>query len=472
VFLFLFLPGLLAIYYNPFCPLSGASDGRWTVRNSVLLLASLCFYAWGEPFFVFVMMISILVNWSFGRLCARGKPKKAVLTAAVVYNVGLLFVFKYLSFTLRNIDYVFHTGVTADIALPIGISFFTFQLMSYVFDVCRTPELARRSPLDVALYVSLFPQLIAGPIVRFETVAGEIRGRTETSRDFTEGMTRFVFGLGKKLLIANYAGFLADEVFASAFPLSAATAWIGAAAYTLQIYFDFSGYSDMAIGLGRMFGFHFEENFDYPYISKSITEFWRRWHISLSTWFRDYLYVPLGGSRGSKSRTVFNLFLVWLLTGVWHGANWTFIVWGLYYFVLLLAERAGREYGLSECFPDWMGHLYALFFITIGWVLFRSESIAAAGKYITFLFGAGGWIDESARLYFHEGKVVLLTGIIFSAPAAAWCEKRFAVSARLSTRLGTRLKDAVISLSLVLVFVLSILVCIRNSYNPFIYFNF
>ncbi|MDR2137258.1 MAG: MBOAT family protein, partial [Synergistaceae bacterium] len=346
VFLFLFLPGLLAVYYNPFFLFSKSPHKGRTFRNTILLLASLCFYAWGEPLFVFAMMASILVNWGFGLLLARGKSKKGVLTAAVIYNVGLLFVFKYLSFTLRNVDYVFRTGVTVDIALPIGISFFTFQLMSYVFDVSRTPELARRNPLDVALYVSLFPQLIAGPIVRFETIAGEIRGRVETSRDFTEGMTRFVFGLGKKLLIANYVGFLADEIFASSLPLSAATAWIGAIAYTLQIYFDFSGYSDMAIGLGWMFGFHFEENFDYPYISKSITEFWRRWHISLSTWFRDYLYIPLGGNRGSKSRTIFNLFIVWLLTGMWHGANWTFIVWGLYYFVLLLAERAGRKYGL------------------------------------------------------------------------------------------------------------------------------
>jgi D-alanyl-lipoteichoic acid acyltransferase DltB (MBOAT superfamily) len=464
VFLFLFLPGLLAVYYNPFFLFFKSPDKGRTLRNTILLLTSLCFYAWGEPLFVFVMIASILINWWFGLLRARGKSIKGVLTAAVIYNVGLLFVFKYLSFTLRNIDYVFHTGVTVEIALPIGISFFTFQLMSYVFDVCRTPELARRNPLDVALYVSLFPQLIAGPIVRFETIANEIRGRVETSRDFTEGMTRFVFGLGKKLLIANYVGFLADEIFASTLPLSAGAAWIGAVAYTLQIYFDFSGYSDMAIGLGRMFGFHFEENFDYPYISKSITEFWRRWHISLSTWFRDYLYIPLGGNRGSKSRSVFNLFVVWLLTGIWHGANWTFIAWGLYYFVLLLAERAGRECGLSNRFPGWVGRLYALFFIMVGWVLFRSESIAAAERYLSFLFGAGGWIDESARLYFHEGKVVLLAGIVFSAPVAAWCGKRFTVNARL--------KDGAISLSLALVFVLSILACVKNSYNPFIYFNF
>jgi D-alanyl-lipoteichoic acid acyltransferase DltB (MBOAT superfamily) len=454
---------LLAFYYNPFLSFFSADKVR-TFRNTILLLASICFYAWGEPVFVFVMMTSILVNWWFGLLRARGKPKKSVLTAAVVYNVALLFVFKYLSFTLRNVNYVFHTDVTADIALPIGISFFTFQLMSYVFDVCQRPELARRNPLDVALYVSLFPQLIAGPIVRFETIADEIRGRVETNSDFTDGVTRFVFGLGKKLLIANYVGFLADEIFTSSFPLSSATAWIGAIAYTLQIYFDFSGYSDMAIGLGRMFGFHFEENFDYPYVSKSVTEFWRRWHISLSTWFRDYLYIPLGGNRGTKSRTIFNLFVVWLLTGVWHGANWTFVAWGLYYFVLLLTERASRERGLSNFFPSRMGHLYALFFVVIGWVLFRSESIAAAGKYLTFMFGANGWIDESAKLYFRDGKVVLLAGMLFSMPVAAWCEKRLVV--------GARLKDAAISLSILLVFVLSILACIKNSYNPFIYFNF
>jgi D-alanyl-lipoteichoic acid acyltransferase DltB (MBOAT superfamily) len=464
VFLFLFLPGLLFLYYNPFLSLSKSPDKGRTFRNAILLLTSLFFYAWGEPLFVFVMIVSILVNWALGLFCMHEKSKKSVLTATVIYNVGLLFVFKYLSFTLRNIDDIFHTGVVIEIALPIGISFFTFQLMSYVFDVCRTPELARRNPLDVALYVSLFPQLIAGPIVRFETIADEIQGRVETSRDFTEGMTRFVFGLGKKLLIANYVGFLADEIFTLNVSLSAATAWVGAISYTLQIYFDFSGYSDMAIGLGRMFGFHFEENFNYPYISKSITEFWRRWHISLSTWFRDYLYIPLGGNRGSKKRTVFNLFVVWLLTGMWHGANWTFIVWGLYYFALLLVERIGREHNLSQYFPGWVGRLYALFFIVVGWVLFRSESIASAGKYLTFLFGAGGWVDESARLYLREGKVILLAGILFSMPVAAWCGKRFGVN--------TRVKDMTISLSLVCVFILSILACIKNSYNPFIYFNF
>jgi len=461
VFLFLFLPFLLAFYYNPFFKSRG-------FRNGILLLASLFFYAWGEPLFVFVMMASIAFNWGFGLLVARyantrrDTAKRIVLALSVIFNVGLLFVFKYLSFILRNVDYIFRTGYNVDIALPIGISFFTFQLMSYVFDVHNKPEIAQRNPFNVALYVALFPQLIAGPIVRFGTIASEIRNRVETSQDFTDGMTRFVFGLGKKVLIANYVGYLADEIFALSAPMSAATAWIGAIAYTLQIYFDFSGYSDMAIGLGRMFGFHFEENFNYPYISKSITEFWRRWHISLSTWFRDYLYIPLGGNRKSKRRTIINLFVVWLLTGVWHGANWTFILWGLYYFVLLLVERTTNFAQKLK----WAGHIYALFLIMIGWVLFRAESVAAAGRYLGAMFGVGAneLLDAAARLYLSQSAFIFCVGILFSMPVRAYCGEKITSNATV--------RDIAASLSLVLVFILSILACIKNTYNPFIYFNF
>jgi D-alanyl-lipoteichoic acid acyltransferase DltB (MBOAT superfamily) len=464
VFLFLFLPFLLLFYYNPFYK-------KRAFRNGILLLASLFFYAWGEPFFVFVMIASILINWAFGLLVVkyhdRPQVRKYVLAVSILYNLGLLFGFKYLSFTLRNIDYALGTGFTPDIALPIGISFFTFQLMSYVFDVCKTPAIVQRNPFNVALYLALFPQLIAGPIVRFGTIANEIQHRLETREDFTEGMTRFVFGLGKKVLLANYAGFLADRVFALTDPQSAATAWIGAIAYTMQIYFDFSGYSDMAIGLGRVFGFHFEENFNYPYVSRSITEFWRRWHISLSTWFRDYLYIPLGGSRGARGRTAFNLFVVWLLTGVWHGANWTFIVWGLYYFTLLMAERAAAGWvsGLHPLFRR-MGHLYTLFFVAAGWVLFRAESLAAAWRYLgtMFLWGAAGWFDESAALFLQQGATVLIAGLVFSTPFVAHCGRK-CVS-------NTTLRELGLSVSLVLVFALSILACVKNTYNPFIYFNF
>jgi alginate O-acetyltransferase complex protein AlgI len=330
---------VIAVYYNPFVKKRG-------FRNIVLLLASLFFYGWGEPVFVFLMILSIIVNWAFG-LMVDGMAKKGNklgmklgMILSVVYNLGLMFVFKYLTFVTKNISFLLHNdSIVVNIALPIGISFFTFQLMSYVFDVYYGTAKVQKNLLYVGLYVSMFPQLIAGPIVRYETVADEIVNRVENRKDFAEGFGRFVVGLGKKILISNYVGKIADIAFATEGGMSVAMAWLGAIAYTLQIYFDFSGYSDMAIGLGRMFGFHFLENFNFPYVSKSITEFWRRWHITLSTWFRDYVYIPLGGNRVSKGRHIWNIFVVWFLTGVWHGANWTFICWGLLYFVLLMFEK-------------------------------------------------------------------------------------------------------------------------------------
>jgi D-alanyl-lipoteichoic acid acyltransferase DltB (MBOAT superfamily) len=318
-------------YYNPIW------KGR-KFKNTFLLLASLGFYAWGEPVVVFLMIVTICLNWLLVlRIDAAGEQttRRRYMRTAIALDIVFLFVFKYAAFVSKNLALLFGSNsFIITIALPIGISFYTFQLMSYVFDVYYKKMAARKNLTGVALYVSLFPALIAGPIVRYETIAREIDGRIETPEDFTEGIARFVIGLGKKMLIANYAGFIADRIFAlnslSGGNLSAASAWLGAIAYTLQIFFDFSAYSDMAIGLGRMFGFHFLENFNYPYIAKSISEFWRRWHISLSTWFRDYVYIPLGGSRVSKKRLVGNLFVVWLLTGIWHGANWTFVIWGCF----------------------------------------------------------------------------------------------------------------------------------------------
>jgi D-alanyl-lipoteichoic acid acyltransferase DltB (MBOAT superfamily) len=314
----------------------------------------------------------------------------------------------------------------------------------------------------MALYISSFPQLIAGPIVRYATIADEIDNRVETPEDFTEGMARFVIGLGKKILIANYMGFIADKIFALNGNLSVASAWLGAIAYTLQIFFDFSAYSDMAIGLGRIFGFHFLENFNYPYIAKSIGDFWRRWHISLSTWFRDYVYIPLGGNRVSKVRLVWNLFVVWLLTGIWHGANWTFIAWGLFYFVLLTIERfTGFEKMLGL-----FAHVYTLFFVIIGWVLFRAESIRIAADYLSamFGFGAAGLFDEIFCLYFSNCKWILLAGILLSTPVIPFIKKNF--------DLNTNIYQVVSSIGLIIIFCLSILVCIKSTYNPFIYFNF
>ena len=307
VFLFLFLPLTLCIYYNPWL------KGR-QFRNVFLLLSSLLFYAWGEPVFVCLMVLSIVVAYWVGRHL-RGARRKSWLAAGVTFHVGLLFVFKYLTFVLGQLGLLVGNLESFAIALPIGISFFTFQLLSYLFDVYYGKAEAQGNVLNLGLYIALFPQLIAGPIVRYEAIAIEIMNRRENLTDFSEGMLRFIYGLAKKVLIANYMGQLADTIFAMNGGVSVGTAWLGAVAYTLQIYFDFSGYSDMAIGLGRMFGFHFAENFNYPYIAKSATEFWRRWHISLGSWFRDYVYIPLGGNRCSKLRWVLNLF------AVWHGAN-------------------------------------------------------------------------------------------------------------------------------------------------------
>lgn len=321
VFLFLFFPLVLIGYHNP------VFRGR-VFRNVFLLVASLVFYAWGEPVFVFLMIFSIFVTWYIGLRLQKRQCRK-ILAVGIGYHVLMLFIFKYLTFVVGELGLLLHKDLsTIDLPLPVGISFFTFQMMSYLFDIYHGTAGAQRDPLHVGLYVALFPQLIAGPIVRYKQVAEEITDRRESYADVVEGMQRFIYGLGKKVLIADYMAQLADGVFGSCISRSAATAWLGAVAYTLQIYFDFSGYSDMAVGLGRMFGFHFGENFDHPYISKSVTEFWRRWHISLSSWFRDYVYIPLGGNRVKRSRWVLNMTAVWLLTGIWHGANWTFILWG------------------------------------------------------------------------------------------------------------------------------------------------
>ena len=356
LFLFLFLPLTLMIYYNPFVR-------SRKFRNRCLLVASLFFYAWGEPFFVWLMVLPIAVGWACGRAMERAasrRQEKRILTAGVVFHVGLLFVFQYLMFAASQLGLLLHEDFSAiHIALPIGISFFTFQLLSYLFDIYYGRSKAQQSVLAVGLYIALFPQLIAGPIVRYETIEQQIEHRVENIADFSSGMMCFIYGLGKKVVIANYMGVVADNIFDGGGSLSLATAWYGAFAYTLQIYFDFSGYSDMAIGFGRMFGFHFMENFNYPYISRSATEFWRRWHISLGTWFRDYVYIPLGGNRVTRRRWGYNLFVVWALTGIWHGANWTFLCWGLWYFVLLLVEKLtgfpeklGRSRMSTRCWPS------------------------------------------------------------------------------------------------------------------------
>lgn len=379
-FLFCFLPLVLLGYFL----LRGAA------KNYFLLLASLFFYAWGEPFFVLVMLGVIVLDYVFAMLIGTrqraGARGKFWLVLAVVANIGILFVYKYLNFFTQNLSRIFGDAIpVTSIVLPIGISFFIFQSLSYVIDVYRGNAQVQRNPFYVGLYVSLFPQLIAGPIVRYTTVEAEIKARTVTMDDFAYGVKRFIIGLSKKIILANSFAVVADVAFApgNVAGLSVSLAWMGVLAYAFQIFFDFCGYSDMAIGMGRMLGFHFLENFDYPYISQSISEFWRRWHISLGTWFRDYVYFPLGGSRvKSRARLVFNLFVVWALTGSWHGANWTFVAWGLMYFVLIALEKlTGYPAKFKSRAPKILYRVFTLLCVLAGWVVFRADTIAVAGRY-------------------------------------------------------------------------------------------
>ena len=331
-FLILFLPGIMLVYY--------AGRKNLVYKNVVLLFGSLFFYAWGEPLFVFVMCGSIMVNYCFGRLLSVRKYRKTVLIISVLFNLGILFIFKYLSFVTELLSGVVNIKI-CQITLPIGSSFFTFQMMSYIFNVYYGKAKIQKNIVSLALYITMFPQLVAGPIVRYQSVENRIRERHETLLDFEYGIRRFAIGLSKKILLADFLGVIAERIFGEMENMSGAgaTAWLGAIVYTLEIYYDFSGYSDMAIGLGRCFGFHFKENFRYPYAAESITEFWKRWHISLTDWFRDYVYIPLGGNRVSVKRHVWNLLVVWTLTGIWHGANWTFLIWGLIYFVFQVMEK-------------------------------------------------------------------------------------------------------------------------------------
>ncbi|MCQ4796031.1 MBOAT family protein [Anaerofustis stercorihominis] len=471
IFIFIFLPIVLFVYYF----LLGKSRN---LQNIFLFIASLFFYAWGEPKFVLIMLLSIIYNWLMGLLVNKyrdnNKISKLIIFVDVLGNLFIIFIFKYLMFTINNINSIFDLSLNVpNIALPIGISFFTFQAISYVIDVYRGKGEAQSNLINVGLYISLFPQLIAGPIVRYETVSYEIKNRKENIDDFTDGVVRFIVGLGKKVIISNNMALVADKAFnlinSSSSPIeeiSILMSWLGAISYTLQIYFDFGGYSDMAIGLGKMFGFHFLENFNYPYISKSATEFWRRWHISLSSWFRDYVYIPLGGSRVNKYRHILNLFIVWLLTGIWHGANWTFIIWGLMYFILLIIEKfTSFDIDCKNKKHNWIKHIYTMFFVIIGWVIFRSENVYVALNYIKSMFGIGNIIlfNDVFLSYIRQFFIYFVVGIIASSPILKIAKRKLK---------NNIITNIIYILFILIIFIICISFIVKGSYNPFIYFNF
>lgn len=460
IFLCVYLPLVLLGYY--ICPKKG--------RNLFLLIVSLVFYAWGEPKYVFLMIFSILVNYIFGRLMdknrGRQKRMKLLLVLSVVIDLGLLSVFKYTDFIITNVNAIFGSSFDLlNIALPIGISFYTFQAMSYTIDIYRNDVRVQKNLIDFGMYITMFPQLIAGPIVRYADVQDQLAERSVTTADFSEGVMRFVVGLGKKVLLANQMGAVWSEIYALGGDVSALMAWTGAIAYTFQIYFDFSGYSDMAIGLGRMFGFKFPENFRYPYQSVSITDFWRRWHITLSTWFKEYLYIPLGGNRCGLARQALNLLIVWSLTGFWHGAGWNFVMWGLYYFVILFIEKLFLLKALDKL-PKLFRHVYALLLIVIGWVIFASDDVGVLLPYLGSMFGANGAVG-GMDVYTLLTKAALL---IICCVASTELPKRLFLSA--TGAMNEKAAFTIKSVMTIALLAMSMILLIGDSYNPFLYFRF
>lgn len=466
VFLFAFLPITYILYL--LCP-------SLKVKNILLIITSLVFYAYGEPIAVVLMIASILFNYFFGRCMVSEKYKKPVLIISIIFNVGMLFVFKYLTYTLSLADSIFGLPFSVpDIALPIGISFFTFQAMSYVIDSYKNPELIKKNILDIFLYISFFPQLIAGPIIKFDDIAGQITYRTITSEKTVEGIRRFVCGLAKKVLIANAMGEVADAAFAvDASNLNIVAAWLGAICYVMQIYFDFSGYSDMAIGLGKMFGFEFKENFNYPLACNGMTDFWRKWNISVSTWFKEYVYIPLGGNRKGKLRTAINKIIVFILTGVWHGANLTFLLWGIIHGFFLMLENYNvvpkKLFAKKLLAP--LGHLYSLLVITFTFVIFRADNISYAFSYIKAMFC--GW-DFSVNSGFSEIISMISAYLVIAFVIGLFTSTPIVPKLRaLMCNNGKALLYYVgASICSLILFVVCILALSTATYNPFIYFRF
>ncbi len=442
------------------------------LRNLWLLLASLFFYAWGEPRYILLMLFSTVFDYVNGIAIDAARKRgrlntwgRAVLVFSVVGNLAILGFFKYTDFLLESVNRLAGTQLELlGLALPIGISFYTFQTMSYTIDVYRGEIPAQKNIISFGMYVCLFPQLIAGPIVRYQDVAREVDTRKENLADMAHGLQRFFIGLAKKVLLANQIGSIWDYISAlGSADMSTALAWLGALAYTFQIYFDFSGYSDMAIGLGELFGFHFPENFDHPYESESITQFWRKWHMTLSIWFREYVYIPLGGNRYGIARQVLNLFIVWFLTGLWHGAGWNFILWGLYYFLLLVLEKFVL-FRFAEHIPRWLRHVYTMFFVVVGWVIFALDDVTRLGSYMRALFGIGVPLANGLSAYQWD---ILAPFLLVLALAAT------SIPVRLAKKLVIpETREALLMVYTVPLALLSLAFLVSSSYNPFLYFRF
>lgn len=462
VFVFSFLPLTLIGYY--------LAPGF--LRNLVLLLASLVFYAWGEPKYVLIMVFTTAANHALSLLIDRYRGQQGISRAffltAMAADLGILCFFKYSGFLADNLNRLCGCGLAApDLPLPLGISFYTFQTMSYVIDVYLGKVQVQRNIISFGTYITMFPQLVAGPIVKYSEIAGQLVSRKESLRMFGEGAGIFITGLAKKVLLANNIGILWDGIKAAPpGELSVLSAWLGITAFTFQIYFDFSGYSDMAVGLGKMFGFNLPRNFNYPYIARSATEFWRRWHISLGSWFREYVYIPLGGNREGRPKQYRNLLIVWFLTGLWHGASWNFVLWGLYYGAFVAIEKIFLLRWLDRR-PRAVGHIYTLLIVIMGWVLFEFENIPRAGGFIAAMFGlgAGSFLDGSALYYLYTNGVLLIVLAFCATPlAGTWALK-------IQERLGTAGAAVVPAAYLFLVFLCTAYL-VNESYNPFLYFRF
>lgn len=465
LFLFRFLPVIMFLYF--------VAPGR--AKNVLLLLGSLFFYAWGEPIYVLLMLFSTFSDYFHGILIGkvRGKGlKKVFLVSSVVVNLGVLGFFKYADFLIGTVNQIAGTQIPLlNLPLPIGISFYTFQTMSYSIDVYRGHVKVQKNLLDFAVFVTMFPQLIAGPIVKYVDVEEHLHERKPDILQIRYGIGRFILGLGKKVLLANSLGLLWTQVSGSDMGgLTALSAWLGILAYTFQIYFDFSGYSDMAIGLGACFGFHFPENFNHPYISRSVTEFWRRWHMTLSSWFREYVYIPLGGNRKGLPRQLINILIVWMLTGIWHGAGWNFLLWGLWFALWLILEKVFLKKTLDKL-PRCVGWLYTMLLVVISWVFFALEGDGLALRYLGVMFGLGGagWLDNTALFAAKENVVLYAMAILGSGPLCRNIGRRLKAS---TSGYGIALYRVLEKLVLAVILILSIAYIVDATYNPFLYFRF